>query len=71
MIQSLLEKKKKCGLGNAEFAKVIGISRVHWYRLRTGKSAVTADLAARLAKEFSDLKPEALKEMGLSDESSI
>lgn len=71
MLNLLIEKQKAIGAKNADFAALLGVKRSMWSQIKSGKKCRTVlsdRILKHVARNFPDLKLEALKEMGLTGE---
>lgn len=59
IIKALITKQQKEGLTDELFAEIkLGISRMHWYRIKTGKTGITLKLLQRIIVIYPELKDE-------------
>ncbi len=63
IVDKIRAKQEQAGLNNTEFAKKIGISRVSWHYICTGRNKPTKEFFAKVVRVFPELSRDILQEL--------
>jgi hypothetical protein len=68
MLDQLIVKQQENHLSNRDFAHQLGITRVYWIMLKSGRRHMGLKVISAAARRFPELRPAAEVALGLSDE---
>ena len=63
IVDKIRAKQKEAGLSDTEFAKKVGISRVSWFYVRSGRNKPTAEFYGKVVRQFPELSRDILNEV--------
>ena len=63
IVDKIRAKQKEANLNDSEFAKKVGISRVSWFYVRSGRNKPTPEFYSKVVRVFPELSRDILNEV--------